>query len=172
MRIEYNEYQATELKNRMSFLKSMRTCMLIITGLFFGLIVAGAALIYYNLAFLGIVLIIVGIIPLLMSFSVLKYAITLISSINKRKYSCYEVECKTSQQIEGNGMWQEITVGDKNNKIHHFSETPHQCIEPGTIVHVIVCHNKTGLMFSVNPIDSQPEATESNENTDDKEKAE
>ena len=41
---------------------------------------------------------------------------------NKKKYMCFEVECKDATPVEGNGLWKEITVGEKNMKVYYYSD--------------------------------------------------
>lgn len=156
MRIEYNDYQSEELIKRMSFLKSMRTCMWIVTGILWAVFGLGIALIYYHLAFLGVVIMVINLLPLIIACGVLSYSITLISSLNKKKYMCFEVECKQSTPVEGNGLWKEITVGENNMKVYYYSDTPHKELPAGTIVHTIVCKSKKRIMFAIEPIEETP----------------
>lgn len=159
MRIEYNDYQSEELIKRMSFLKSMRTCMWVVTAILLAVFGIGIALIYYHLAFLGVVIIFVDILPLIIAIGVLSYSITLVSSVNKKKYMCFEVECKDATPVEGNGLWKEITVGEKNMKVYYYSDTPHKELPAGTIVHTIVCKSKKRIMFAIEPIEEGPSNT-------------
>jgi hypothetical protein len=72
---------------------------------------------------------------------------------------CFEVECKDATPVEGNGLWKEITVGEKNMKVYYYSDTPHKELPAGTIVHTIVCKSKKRIMFAIEPIEEGPSNT-------------
>ena len=57
MPIEYSQEQINILRERMSFLKNMKTFIFIAALFFYAIFAAGIALIYFHLAFLGVVVI-------------------------------------------------------------------------------------------------------------------
>lgn len=165
MPIEYTKEQAAILTERMSFLKNMRICIVVAAMVFFSLLIAGCALIYNSLAFWGVILILIVALPCFLSGKFISYANTMISCLKKHNYATFKVYVKTSNKLDGNGMWHEV-VTEEDLKMYYYCETPHKDVVPGTMLHAVVCKSKKGLMFLVDPIDQPKVEIDSEEKID------
>ena len=162
MPIEYTNEQANILRERMSFLKNMRACIVVAAIFFFALLITGCMLIYNSLAFWGVILIIIVALPCFLSSKFISYANILISSLKKHNYATFKVYVKTSNKLDGNGMWHEVVTED-DMKMYYYCETPNKDVMPGTMLHAVVCKSKKSLMFLVDPIEQPKIANTSGE---------
>ncbi len=152
MPIEYSQEQVNTLRERMSFLKNMKTFIFIATLFFYAILASGIALIYYHLAFIGVVIILVSILPCIVISAALSYASIILSALKKGEYMVFEVECQSAKKLDGNGMWYEIELKNKHT-MYYYTEEPNKEIPQGTLLHSIVCKSKHSLMFCVDPIE-------------------
>ena len=153
MEIIYSETQHNALMERMQFLNTIHTMLLIVGVILGAMTIAGIAFIAAGFTVLGVIIALIATPIFGISIAFVLMLGLLRSTISKRKYKVFKVTCKKVEPVAGSSLWLHVDPTEVLNlPAWLYTGDPGASLKPGETYELIIRENNKTIRFGTLPL--------------------